>query len=440
MANPLGFDALVQSFHDQLDLLPDTRRGKNIQFSIKDAALAAFAVFFTQSPSFLAHQRSLRHTKGRSNAQTLFGVTFIPCDNQIRNLLDPVPPQTLFPIFSSIIHALTTAGVVDTFRDFDDTLLIALDGTQYFSSQHISCPSCSQKTAASGSSTFSHCMITPVIVAPGKSEVLSLEPEFIVPQDGHEKQDCEQEAAKRWVRTQAPKLPFSNVTVLGDDLFCHYPFCSLLIEHGWNFILVCKPDSHPKLSSWIDYLSKVEQLGSLAKRHWNGKFGEVWTYRFANGVPLRGEQPTLRVNWCEVTIRHEKSGKQLYHNAFATMHAVTAQTVEEVVAAGRARWKVENENNNVLKTKGYHLEHNFGHGKENLAAVMVTLNLLAFLFHTVFEVLDAKYQMLRATLGARETFFGDLRTLTRYFVFESWEHLLTFMIEHLELRPPPNTT
>jgi hypothetical protein len=440
MANPLGFEPLVQALHAQLDLLPDARRGKNTQFSIKDAALAAFAVFFTQSPSFLAHQRALRHTKGRSNAETLFGISHIPCDNQIRNLLDPVPPDALFPIFSSLSHALTTAGVVATFRAFDNTLLIALDGTQYFSSQHITCPACSKKTAASGTSTFSHCMITPVIVAPGKSEVLSLQPEFITPQDGHEKQDCEQEAAKRWVRTQAPMLPFSNITVLGDDLFCHYPFCSLLREHGWNFILVCKPDSHPKLYSWIDYLSRVEQLGEVKKRHWNGKFGELWTYHFASSVPLRGEQPTLLVNWCELTIRHEKSGKQLYHTAFATMHAVTDETVEDVVAAGRARWKVENENNNVLKPKGYHLEHNFGHGKENLAAVLVTLNLLAFLFHTVFELLDAKYRMLRATLGARETFFGDLRTLTRYFVFESWEHLLTFMIEQLELRPPLNTS
>jgi hypothetical protein len=440
MANPLAFDTLVQTFHDQLDLLPDSRRGKNTQYSIKDAALAAFSVFFTQSRSFLAHQQALLHAKGRSNAQTLFGISSIPCDNQIRNLLDPVPPASLFPIFSSITTALTKAGVLDTFRAFHKTLLIALDGTQYFSSQHISCPSCSTKTAASGSSTFSHCMITPVIVAPGKSEVLSLEPEFITPQDGHEKQDCEQEAAKRWVRTQAPKLPFSNVTVLGDDLFCHYPFCSLLIEHGWNFILVCKEDSHPKLYSWIEYLSRVAQLGEVKKRHWNGTFGEVWSYRFASGLPLRGEQPTLLVNWCELTIRHEKSGKQLYHNAFATMHPVTPETVEEVVAAGRARWKVENENNNVLKTKGYHLEHNFGHGKENLAAVLVTLNLLAFLFHTVFEVLDGKYQVLRAALGARETFFGDIRTLTRYFVFGSWEELLSFMLEQLELRPPPNST
>ena len=250
MTNPLGFDALVHTFHDLLDQLPDARRGKNTQYTIKDAALAAFAVFFTQSPSFLAHQRTLRQAKGSSNAERLFGITRIPCDNQIRNLLDPIPPDTLFPMFSAITHALTQAGVVDTFRAFDDTLLIALDGTQYFSSQHISCPNCAHTTAPAGTVTHRHCMLTPVIVAPGKAAVLALDPAFITPQDGHAKQDCEQEAAKRWIRAQAPRLPFANVTVLGDDLFCHYPFCAVLVEHGWNFILVCKPESHSKLYSW----------------------------------------------------------------------------------------------------------------------------------------------------------------------------------------------
>ncbi len=440
MANPLGFDALVHTFHALLDQLPDARRGKNTQYAIKDAALAAFAVFFTQAPSFLAHQRTLRQAKGRSNAERLFGITQIPCDNQIRNLLDPIPPATLFPMFSAITHALHQAGVVDTFRAFDDTLLIAVDGTQYFSSQHIACPNCAHKTTAAGTITHSHCMLTPVIVAPGKAEVLALDPAFITPQDGHTKQDCEQEAAKRWIRTQAPRLPFDNVTVLGDDLFCHYPFCALVVEHGWNFILVCKPESHPKLYGWIDFRAKANQLGEVRERHGNGKFGERWTYRFTSGVPLRGEQPTLLVNWCEVTITHETTGAQLYHNAFATLHPVTAQTVAAVVAAGRARWKVENEHNNVLKTKGYHLEHNFGHGTQHLAAVLVTLNLLAFLFHTVFGLLDAAYQLLRTTLGTRQTFFNDLRTLTRYFVFESWDHLLAFMIQQLELEPPPNTS
>ena len=440
MINALRFDALVQAFHEVLDRLPDRRRGKNIQFAIKDAALGAFAVFFTQSPSFLAHQQTLRHAKGVSNAERLFGMTRIPCDNQIRTLLDPVPPDQLAPIFTTITETLTQAGVIDTFRAFDDTVLIALDGTQYFSSQRISCPRCTHKTAPTGTRTYSHSVLTPVIVAPNHAEVLALEPEFITPQDGQAKQDCEQEAAKRWIRRQAPALPFTNVTVLGDDLFCHHPFCALLLEEQWNFILVCKPESHPTLYGWIDFLTTTERLGVVRERQWNGQFGEIWTYRYATGLPLRAEQPTLLVNWCELTITHEKTGVQLYHNAFATRHPVTATTVQPIVAAGRARWKVENENNNVLKTKGDHLEHNFGHGQQHLAAVLVTLNLLAFLFHTIFALLDANYQRLRAALGARQTFFNDIRTLTRYFVFDGWEHLLKFMLEQLELAPPPNTS
>ena len=78
MSDPLRFDALVHAFHAVLDQLPDTHRGKNTQYAIKDAALGAFAVFFTQSPSFLAHQQTLRQAKGSSNAEPLFGITQIP--------------------------------------------------------------------------------------------------------------------------------------------------------------------------------------------------------------------------------------------------------------------------------------------------------------------------------------------------------------------------
>ena len=101
--------------------------------------------------------------------------------------------------------------------------------------------------------------------------------------------------------------------------------------------------------------------------------------------------------------------------------------------AGRGRWKIENENNNVLKTKGYHLEHNFGHGKQYLAATMLSLNLLAFLFHTVLEWSDESYALLRQALVRRQTFFEDMRALTHYMVFESWQHLMDFMIQGLKL-------
>ena len=106
-----------------------------------------------------------------------------------------------------------------------------------------------------------------------------------------------------------------------------------------------------------------------------------------------------------------------------------------VVASGRARWKIENENNNTLKTKGYHLEHNFGHGKKHLASLLVTMNLLAFLFHTVLGFTDERYRLVRTALPSRQTFFQHVSALTHYLHFPSWNGLLRFMMRRLELGP-----
>lgn len=163
------------------------------------------------------------------------------------------------------------------------------------------------------------------------------------------------------------------------------------------------------------------------------------TYRYLNTVPLKDGDDALRVNWCELTVSCS-DGKVVYKNAFATNHPITDDTVAEIVLAGRTRWKVENENNNTLKTKGYNLEHNFGHGKQHLASFLATLNILALSFHTLLELLDQKYKLLRSHLPTHKTFFDDLRALTCYLYFDSWDHLLTFMLEGLELEIPPNTS
>jgi hypothetical protein len=114
---------------------------------------------------------------------------------------------------------------------------------------------------------------------------------------------------------------------------------------------------------------------------------EHYQYRWANGVPLTESEDALKVNWCELTIT-DGQGAVLYRNSYITDWPICADNVAGLVAAGRARWKIENENNNVLKTRGYHLEHNFGHGKEYLAALLMTMNLLAFGLHTLLEVTD----------------------------------------------------
>lgn len=438
MIDALTFDSLVQALRDAFADLPDYRTGNNITYEIIDAALGAFSVFFTQSPSFLQHQRDLERKKGKNNARSLFGIEDIPTPNQIRNLLDPISPHHLYSLFDQIWQALAAAGELDDFRAVNGTLPCVLDGTQYFSSYKICCPNCLHRTVEE-QMLYYHQVLLPVLVAPDKEVVISLAPEFIMPQDGAEKQDCELNAAKRLVDRQGRRLAQAGVTLLGDDIFCHQPFCQQVVDAGLFFLFVCKPDSHETLYEWIEALAGAGGLHERTERHWNGRHGELWTYRYVNEVPLRAGDDALLVNWCEVTITHEADGSVLYHNAFATNHRITPENVAELIEVGRAHWKIENENNNVLKNRGYHLEHNFGHGEQHLSAMLLTLNLLAFLLHTVFALIDEKYQWVRDELGARRTFFNDVRALTRYHVFRSWQALLEFMIQGLRTGVPPDS-
>jgi len=371
--------------------------------------------------------------KGRSNAERLFDLEEMPSDNQIRNLLDPVDPANVKGMYRHIFVEMEDTGLLEGYRSYGQQLLIAVDGTEYFSSKKIHCEQCNQRVLNNGETRYFHSVLTPVIVQPGNEHVLALEPEFIVPQDGQEKQDCEMNAAKRWVDQYGAFYARRHATILGDDLFSRSPFCLQLKGAHLHFILVCKPDSHVELYQTVAFLAANQVLGSKVVRRWMGKYAEIDTYRYTNQVALYATQEAPSVNWVELTTTREDTGDTLYKNAWISDFEIRDTSVEAIVRDGRARWKVENENNNVLKTKGYHLEHNFGHGSQHLAALLLSLNLLAFLFHTVLDLVDNQYHAIRQKLGRRQTFFQDLEALLRYFEFSTWDQVLEFMFKGLEL-------
>lgn len=435
MSSRMQFQEMLESLRCSLEEVPEHRTGQNGQYEILDAGLAAFSVFYMQSPSFLAYQRHMEEKHGRNNARSLFGVEAIPSDGQMRNLLDPVEPSHLRKPFWEIYQRLRETKHLDEYRSMGGTLLCSLDGTRFFSSQSISCPNCTVHMHDE-QAHYSHMVLAAVLVAPNKEHVIALDPEFITPQDGNDKQDCEQQAIKRWVKRNAAQFDAWAVTILTDDLHSHQPLCKLLLEHKLHFITTCKTDSHLALYEEVELLTRVDDaVQTMTVQYWNGRFHERRDYRWVGRVPIRAGADTLRVNWCEVTIICEDTGKRLYHNAWITSHELTKETVPALVAAGRAHWKVENENFNVLKNRGYNFEHNYGHGKQYLSMVLLSLLLLAFLFHTVLHLSCSKYQAIRQKLGPRRTFFNDLRALTRYLHFNDWEELLSFMCRELELSP-----
>jgi hypothetical protein len=231
----------------------------------------------------------MKNLKGKSNAESLFKINEIPSDNQIRNILDTVAPQNLYPIFSDCYTKLDQSGHLESYRFFEDYLLVAIDGTEYFRSQKINCPNCTVTKHKNGKISYSHKVLTPVITQPGSNKVIPLEPEFVTPQDGSKKQDCELNAAKRWIERNA-HMAEQKVIILGDDLFSNEPFCKELLCKGFHFILVCKPDSHKTL---YEYLSGNDSIKTITIRRWNGKFHELISFRYCNNLPIKDGENVL---------------------------------------------------------------------------------------------------------------------------------------------------
>ena len=409
--------------------LADRREGPltDRAYTMGDIGLSATSLFFMGSPSFLAHQRNLAEGQGRSNCQTLFGISAIPSDNYIRLMLDGAPTAAFDPLFLKVIEA---PEMLTPFRRLGGRTLVALDGTEHHGSRKVHCARCSTRKRSDGGTEYFHSFLGASIVAPGHKHVLPLPPEFIVPQDGAEKQDCERNAVKRWLARHGATLAPLRPVFLGDDLFACQPVAEAIQATGGNFILTCKPPSHKTVTEYLYGAKLEEHRETVLKR---GK-RTTTVYRWLCDVPLRDSADALKVNWFSIEMFDAK-GKRTYHNSFVTDLPVTPGTVAELAACGRARWKIENETFNVLKCGGYNLEHNFGHGKDTLASVLVVLNLLAFAYHTVASLAVSAWQAAMAAKGATYRFFEHLRTITTYVVFQDWPHLLR-SIEDGAIRPP----
>lgn len=416
------FRSFIEKFRKESVKFPDKRVGKNSVYKIEDIVLSAFSMFHMQSNSFLSFQRRMESKEGRNNANSLFGLKKIPSDNHIRDILDDINPNHIEPLFEELLNTLKKREILEKYK-YLDSYLVLLDGTGYHSSKTISCEKCLTREYTKGTITYHHQAITPIIASPNIKHIIPLMPELIENSDGTDKQDCEINTSKRWLKRDiALGLP---IILLGDDLYSREPFCKDTLECGKSFIFVAKEESHKVMYEHIKFIEGLNELDSYQESQGRAHNKELWEYKFINKVPINGNKDALKVNWVSVEV-YNKSNKKTYYNSFITNIKITQENVAQIAKAGRARWKIENENNNTLKTKGYNLEHNFGHGKKYLSGFLFTLNILAFLLHTVLDYLDEDYAKAREK-STRMEFFNSVEVLTKFIYFDSWDSLMKFL-------------
>ncbi len=413
----LSFSALRQSVSACCHSLPDKRQSGKCTYSQHDVIMSAFACMYFQDPSLAQFQERMEEIHHRNNLRTLFGVESIPKASQLRDILDTIAGDSFAPIFKDLFERLRRHKHLEDYAVFPHTLLCAIDGTQYHSSQDIHCEQCLHKTHRNGDITYSHAVLQGAIMHPDKKQVLPVMPEAIQNTDGIGKQDCESKAAKRFIERLKQDHPRQRFLLGGDGLMSHQPLIETALEQGMHVLFVAKPGDHKYLFEWLNDFPELPTLEQVDER------GYTHQYRWKNTVPLHGQANALEVNVLEYRMINTQ-GKVTYKNSWVTDIPVNQHNVVQLVRAGRCRWKIENECFNTLKNQGYYIEHNYGHGKQHLSYNMYLLTLLAFYFHQIFELTDGAYQACRAKANSKRYLWEVFRGTVRMLVVDSWEQLM----------------
>ena len=404
-----GLLRLVRESFQRIDD-PVVSRGLNLT----DCLMAALAMFGMKYPSLLSFEKDAHDEDCiRSNLRNLYGVVRAPSDTAMRERLDPVDPRGIRRAFKVVFAALQRGKGLEGFTWLGHHIL-SVDGTGYFSSKSVHCDHCCEKHHRDGSTTWYHQMLGAVLVHPEHREVFPLAPEPIMRADGSKKNDCERGAAKRLLRDVRREHPHLKLLVVEDALASNGPHIRLLGELDMRYVLGVKPGDHGELFRRVDDAAGTHTVDV-------GKDGTRFRFRFLNGVPLNQANVDLKVNFLECR-ETRPNGRELRFS-WVTDIGVTESNAYDLMRAGRARWRIENETFNTLKNQGYGFEHNFGHGKRHLATVFAHLTMLAFLIDQVQQRCCSLFRAARAKAGGSKYLWERLRGLFTEFYVPDWETL-----------------
>ena len=414
----LSADALLAQVRSGFANIPEYRAG-DTDIALADALMSAFAMFSLKLPSLLAYDKQ----RAEGNLHTIYGIAHVPCDTSMREILDPVSPESLRPLFTSVFRQVQRGKALEAMAFLDGHSLLALDGTGYFASKTIHCASCLQKVHRNGSITYYHQMLGAAIIHPAMCEVIPLMPEPIVQQDGTDKNDCERNAAKRFVAKLRQDHPHLKFIVTEDSLSSNAPHIETLQAHDLHYLLGVKEGDHAFL---FQQVQAAEHAGRVThyERH-DRAAALVHRFRFVNDVPLNASNADVRVNFMEYW---ERGDGKVQHLSWVTDLHVNKRTVFQLMRGGRARWKIENETFNTLKNQGYHFEHNYGHGEKNLSVVFAMLMMLAFLVDQTQQLCCGLFQAVWAKLGSKRLLWERMRALFYDYAFTSMRQLFEALL------------
>jgi hypothetical protein len=414
----LNADSLFAAIHEDFRQIPDGR-GANCTISLDDALMSGLAVFQLKHPSLLAFDK--QRQKEPQNLHSMFGITNIPCDSQLRTILDPLSLSSLRAPFRTVFRYLQRGKDFEKMAYIDGHYLLSGDGTGFYSSGKVSSPYCMSKKSRNGQTLYYQQMYAASFVRPDCKVVIPVFPEVMTKQDGTSKNDCERNAAQRFYTRFRNEHPHLKVIVVEDALASNAPHIRDLQRLNLRYILGAKPGDHTALFAELAQAVKEDRATQMSfidpEDRQTGHF-----FKFVNQVPLNKSNPDILVNVLEYS-QIDKNEK-ITTFSWVTDIEITEENVYSLMRAGRARWKVENETFNTLKNQDYNLGHNYGLGKKNLSGVFTILMMLAFLIDQAQQLSCWLFQEALAKEESKRSLWEAIRAFFRNYQVDSMETIL----------------
>jgi len=402
----LSADGMINTLKNSFSNIPDHRTNlENVKFSIADTALSGFAMFSLKYPSVLSFtKRGRSETIEGKNLRSLYQISNVPSDTQMRANLDEIETKEFRSSFTKLFADAQRGGVLKNFEFMDGKYLAAFDGTGVYSSDTVHCKCCMEKVCKkTGTVSYYHQAVGVSIVHPDIKQVIPLCPEPIQKQDGATKNDCERNATKRVLDDLNREHSKLKLIIVEDALSANAPHIRKIKSCGYNYILGIKPGDHKYLFDWINALDDDDIKSYSFYKMTGEKIKKRMTYKFKwrNEVPLSDSNNDLLVNFLdfkEITETFNNAGEVVASKTttsswtWVTDIKITQDNVYQLMRGGRARWRIENEVFNTLKNQGYNLEHNFGHGFKNLCNNFIMLMMLAFLVDQLQEIAGTTFR------------------------------------------------
>ncbi len=411
----ITFDELMGTLSEEFAQLPDHRRA-NSSYGLADVLRSAFAMFSLKSPSLLSFKEQTRQEE--KNLKAIYQIQSLPSDTQMRTTLDPLSPAPFRTLFAKLFNKLSQAGVIKEYEYWKNHLIVSIDGVEHFSSTKVHCNHCTTRAHRNGETSYHHAGLAAVLVHPDQEEVFTLDFEPILKVDGAKKNDCERTAAKRLCQDLHERYPALKPILVEDALYANAPHIRQITGYGWLFVLNIKPDSHESLERQFAGRRASGQVKELRITDPRGiKHYFAWT----NELCLCESAIEVKVNY----LLYEQTDKQgkVTRWTWVTNIPLNARSVEPMMRAGRARWKIENETFNTLKNQGYNFEHNYGHGQQNLATILALLMFLAFTVDQMIQRCWRVFRQVRSGLRTKAKLWDMVRSLFKVQFFPTMEAL-----------------